>query len=135
MVRRLLLALALLSACFVPTTASATTYTTYTRHLTVMAAGTNTPCGPLQGFIVSAYLPRGHKFGHLGTFTLRIAGGTIKIPYDSFNLSADGRAVQWIAHDVGNAKVSTNLTLSHTTFTASPGSTWHASVKRWCYSM
>jgi hypothetical protein len=139
---RLLLVPLALGALAGPAAASRTTPVraatpvAYTRHLTKIAEGTNTTCGPLKMLIVRAHLQPGHRFHQVHAFYLRLRGGrTVKLPFEAWNVYRHGRVVEWIAHDVGNAKVSHHLRLSHTSFTATPGSVWHAKVSAGCYSM
>lgn len=135
------LALALTAACATGSialpAAAASSNVAYTAHLTQILPGTNVACGPLKMFVVTIRLQRHHTFGTLHSFYLQLRGGhTLRIPYESFNLSADRRAVTYYAHGVPlSSKVSSNLHLSHTRFTATPGSRWRVTVGKSCYTM
>jgi hypothetical protein len=134
-VRRLALAVSLAAVCAHAQQAAARVE--YHAHLTQILPGANDVCGPLKMFVVKVHLQRHHTFGTLHAFYLRLRNGTtIKIPYESFNLSTDRRTVTYYAHDVPlHAKVSSNLRLSHTRFTATPGSRWRVTVDKSCYTL
>jgi hypothetical protein len=132
--------LAALVAALFPAASPATAHPTstavsYSGHLTRIADGTNTACATgLRMFVVRAHLQAGHRFRDVRSFRLRLRGGdSLRIRFERWDLSQGGRVATWYARDVGTAKVSRHLRLSRTTFTATPGSRFHAKVSKACY--